>query len=299
MHDVIDGRRGRQSDHVDVPLGGHVCFGYRDEDEYGLVLAQYAREGLDAGERVVCFVPAERRDLVFEVLLAAGHDPRDLQAAGRLHLCDAEHVYGAEVPDFSPERLIASLGSIVDRSLAAGHLAVRVFGEPPDVLRVPEVAAQWPGYEFRVELLAKSRPLRVLCAFDRSRVSREDAAIVAALHGGLPLEGSSALRISATEEGGVALRGELDLSGVELIRRVVLESLPALRAPVIDLSELRFADLAGSRTIQRLAEAMSERFGSVRISNPPRTLERVWELVGYPVGRVEISVPERASEIQL
>lgn len=84
-------------------------------------------------------------------------------------------------------------------------------------------------------------------------------------------------------EGGVRLRpqGELDLYTAPRLERAVLEQLDrGERHVVIDLSRTSFIDSSGIGAFVKLARAVNERGGHLKLTSPTRQVARLFEISG-------------------
>ncbi|MGY2067471.1 STAS domain-containing protein [Blastococcus sp. SYSU DS0619] len=77
----------------------------------------------------------------------------------------------------------------------------------------------------------------------------------------------------------VALTGDVDALGVERLGRVLAASPVDGGTCALDLSGLRFADVAGCRAIARWARTRTERGIDVELRNAPPLVQRAWHLL--------------------
>jgi anti-anti-sigma factor len=91
----------------------------------------------------------------------------------------------------------------------------------------------------------------------------------------------TAERISVAGAPGVALSGELDLTGTELIEVCVQAALlDGGGALVLDLSGLRFMDSTGVNSLLRARSLLGREQRDLVVVCPPGPVRRVLELVG-------------------
>jgi signal transduction histidine kinase len=100
-------------------------------------VAEFLADGLVAGQRLVVFAPAARRDGVSQRLASRGFDVGAVCRSGQLRLHDAgatlSRFMRGDVPD--REQFRASVGAIIEETLdGSGGGAARAYGEMVDVL---------------------------------------------------------------------------------------------------------------------------------------------------------------------
>ena len=77
----------------------------------------------------------------------------------------------------------------------------------------------------------------------------------------------------------VALVGDVDVLGAERLARLLVSFPVAGSTCALDLSGLRFADVAGCRAIARWARSLADRGVRVELRNAPPLMERSWHLL--------------------
>ena len=76
----------------------------------------------------------------------------------------------------------------------------------------------------------------------------------------------------------VAVRGELDMSGIDRVNRAFAEAEEGTKLLVLDLSQLDFIDSTGLEVILRAARRAHDNGGRLVVSRPSRYVRRLLEM---------------------
>ncbi len=147
--------------------GDHVCSLYQTEDEYLRLLTAFAQQGVERGEKVMCF-SATRTPEALLAVLRSRFDCADAIARGQLATFTTAGVY-LQGGSFEPQRMIARLEAERDRALAEGYPALRVTGEmlwALDSRCDPRLLVE---YETRLNTFFKDSRCLALCQYHRGR----------------------------------------------------------------------------------------------------------------------------------
>lgn len=152
----------------DLKAGDHILHIYTTESEYLAILTTYIQHGLARGERILYATDAVSADTILAALEAACCDPAPYVAKGQLVFIPGDVVY---VPDgrFAPERLLATIGAILDESVAAGYPAVRLGGEMSWIARHKPDHESLLEYESRLNHRFPQKNYLLLCQYQRQR----------------------------------------------------------------------------------------------------------------------------------
>lgn len=271
------------------PPGTHLCWTYGDETAHDTSFLGYVTGGLDRGQQVLCFVPTATVDHTIKLIRDEIVDAETAFAAGHLAVSSAEEGY-APGGVFDPSARIAAFSDLADAAVADGYPAVRVFGDPTPVLEDPDVREQWPGYEVRVDLLLARKPLIGLCAFDVRHCAPSTMHAIDALHrdrrGFFAQDAPFSLHADGT--GGLCLSGEIDFGSADLLERAASDAIVDLEEPHVDVTEMRFADVAAVRALERTLRAIADRHGRAAVRGAGRSFLRMWELLGCSGSGIEV-----------
>lgn len=109
----------------EVEPGGHLVHFYADDDALAWSVADYAAEGLDAGEAAVLIAEPAHLGAIRHALRARGVDP-DAGPARGIHLLDAAAIHARFMEGGRPvpERFGDAVGGVW-QSASLGHAGVR------------------------------------------------------------------------------------------------------------------------------------------------------------------------------
>lgn len=261
-------------------LGSHLCLAYGTDASFDDVVTRFTLDGFARAERVVCFLPAGSLDRIVGHLerTVAGFEAALANEA--LQISTAEDAY---LPDgrFDPDARIDGCARMAEDAIDDGFTGLRVLGEVSTITEGGAAWPRWPGYELRVDLLTSRLPLIGVCAFDTRRCDPTVLEIVQALHGSTAgtWEREPICRVGATPTGGVQLAGEVDVACASIVESSTRGASGDVREAVIDLSELRFVDVAGMRAITAGVRALSDAHPRVQLHRAPPMFTRLWNLL--------------------
>ena len=185
---------------------------------------------------------------------------------------------------FDPGARIQAYQALVAQALADGFTGLRVFGDPAPLLADPDVRARWPLFELRADLLVARSLVVALCGYDLRVLDDAAVELPAAVHplrlgaGDAPTPG---FHVHGTADGAVALSGEVDLMYSDPVAGLLSGSAGDLGVPALDVSNLRFIDVAGMRAVVAAARALLAAAGSAEVRGASPLFRRVWSILGY------------------
>jgi anti-anti-sigma factor len=247
------------------------------------VSAEFLAHGLLRGEHVVYFDDGTS-DRVLERMTDDGIAVAGPLREGRFSIVPTER-------HTSPHEVAERVRATVDAALAAGYPAVRITGR----LTVATHAGGEAGmahYDQVIEEVVSRRPARVLCIYDRAHHPEEFVEAMRAAHrtevAAPAIYDDGLLRITAIGPGAARVAGECDHSNRPRIRSFLEAALDrALRQPdaptdiTLDLSSLRFLDVAGAVGLVHAAEEFPDAHRLVLTGVRPR-VQRVLDRCGAP-----------------
>jgi anti-anti-sigma factor len=273
----------------DLDRVGHTCLIPDSDDHLWEVTAGWVAGGLAAGERVVYF-----EDDTADALLSRLDDDRvPVDAAiaeGELLIVPTAQTRvacGFPVPD-----IVDLVRTEIAKSEIDGWPGIRLAGESAAMLPIGGLR-KVVDYERAIdELLTQHPGARMLCRFNRRFFDDEAVAAMRALHTTelvVPaIYDDTLLRVTGAWPTSLRFAGEIDMSNRPQIRRVLDRALDdALRSAhadtdiTIDLSSLRFIDVAGAVELVHAAESFPETHRMVLVGARPR-VQRVLDRCGAP-----------------
>jgi anti-anti-sigma regulatory factor len=250
---------------VDDPSAVHACAVPGSDEQLWEMTARFLGTGLARGEQVV-YLADGTADAVLERLVD-DRVPIDRPLAdGQLTVLDADATRASmRVP---VREAATALAAMVDGAVDAGYTGLRLTGELSSGQH-RSAGPRLADYDGVIDTVLAGRPGRVLCFYDRHRFGDETVERMRALHR-VEVEASALyddglLRVTRTAPFRIRLAGEVDHSNRPVVARMVTAALDdALRsddAPAaleLDLSSLRFLDVAGAVGLVHAAEEFPE-----------------------------------------
>jgi hypothetical protein len=153
---------------VNVRPGDHICAFYVGVEERDQVLLPYLREGLRAGDKVICVVDASEPA---ELLASIGPDI-DVDgciASQQFELRPSSDAYLA-AGSFSTGDMLEFWNASVGAALGeGGYTFSRAVGEMTWALRDPLGVEELVGYESELNRFMPKYPQLILCLYDLKR----------------------------------------------------------------------------------------------------------------------------------
>jgi hypothetical protein len=153
---------------VQVKPGDHICAFYVGLEERDQVLLPYLREGLLAGDKVICVVDASEPS---EVLASMGPDI-DVDgciASQQFELRPSTEAYLPE-GSFSTGEMLEFWNASVGAALGeGGYTFARAVGEMTWALRDAPGVEELVGYESELNRFMPKYPQLILCLYDLKR----------------------------------------------------------------------------------------------------------------------------------
>lgn len=252
----------------DLTVHDHLCFVHDGDAEARRNLVEYAVAGLARRERVcVCAAASIDGDL-----RAYGLPVSDLVDSGKLVIDSAERApLAGGIAD--PGRRLAAYADAAGSALAEGFTGLRVYVETHFLRESP---AAWPGYELRVDLLAKQLPVTAVCAYDARVWNRRDLLLAETIHTRRS-RGHSTYRLCAGRDGTLWLSGEVDFLAADQLYRLLVGVVPDWPTAVLDVSGLGFVDVQGARSLGTACEEIAGRRGPTTLRGGTPLLRGMWE----------------------
>jgi anti-anti-sigma factor len=268
----------------------HACAVAESDEHLWEVTAAWLAGGLAAGERVLYFED-ETATAVLGRLADDRVPVRDAMARGQLVVLPTERtraIMSGPVGDL--ERL---LDGQIDETSAQGWPRLRLTGETACALLPSGGADRVVAFERAAERVLRRHPsTRLLCRYDRMRWSERAIDEMRRMHDtelvSPAVYDDNLLRITRSGPSSARLAGEVDHSNrlriKTLLTRMLDQSLRSHSAPtdiVLDLSSLRFLDVAGAISAVHAAEEFPSTHRLRLVGVRPRVL-RLLERCGAP-----------------
>lgn len=241
-----------------VHLGDHVCWTHGHEGEALDAVGRFAAAGLRLGHKVVCFTDTSPPQAVRARVDAVGVPTEAAVAAGQLRILPAVEVYPTGSRP-TPDSMVATVVGEVDRARHEGYPGIRLSGDMTWTLRSGTTLDDLRRYETALNPLFLDARVAGLCLYDRRIFPADSMRAVAAAHPGTAGPGTARTWVPllrayrTTDPPGLRLVGQVDRSNREaftaVLRHVTADRRAADRPPVLDVSELSFADVGAATAL--------------------------------------------------
>ena len=149
------------------PLAGlrHICCFYGSPQELQTVFLPYLREGLTAGEQVVCIFPSGEHSQLRTGLLDQGVDMRSAEEQSQLQFLTENETY-ISGGMFAKDRMANMLRDVLEQARSASFPYVRTLGEMSWALKNLPGTDDLVDYEYAVNELCSTYDCTLACAYD-------------------------------------------------------------------------------------------------------------------------------------
>ena len=254
----------------------HVCWVYRDDAELTAAAVGFLDGGRARGERLLCI-----GDRVAELLRRSPGALGGVAALtddGTLRILTLAEAYAA-AGGFTAERQHAFYDEATRRALTDGYTGLRVFADVTALADAPGTRPELMRWEHLADdLIAHGPGMSAMCAY------RDDvpAATLGDLGGVHPVVhapvGAVPFQVFFDDDG-LALAGDVDTLSAERLGRILATSPTSGSTVALDLSDLRFADVAACRVLAGWARTLAARGVALELVDAPPLLERMWHLL--------------------
>lgn len=270
----------------DLAPGDHACLTFSDAEERLDIIAAFVRDGLEHGDKVVCFTESVAPDrLTLELLdrcAGAGAGPSgragpDSGAGAGLggsvatdeplrrgqldvQTCDEAWLSGGAL---TATRMIEVLAGQLDLASRQGYAGLRVTADMCWATRPIAAVEQLVVFESEVGRLFTDGRLTAICQYDRQSFDAVTLAFAAAAHpravAATVYHEDPVLRICRQHSPpGVRIAGELDYTRLDALTHALSESLRLDHHPHLNLVQLRFVDAAAASAIMQAGFSLPE-----------------------------------------
>ncbi len=257
-----------------VAPGDHICWTVDDDRTRLDAIAAFVQTGLRAREKVI--YSGDDCAAVLAGITDRGVAVQEPLRTGQLATETSAESYLRDGV-FDPEATIERFRDVMVQARDEGYPGLRAIGDMSWALRRGPGAELLPWYEAAANTLFTDGFLTGVCAYDPRLLGQTELRRLICAHPGaatstMPYDPDTSLRFRRTREPpGLQLLGEADLSNREALATVVHEAVSAHDA-TIDLTGLRFVDMAAARTLLTAAAAGP---GKLRLVGCSPTLVRL------------------------
>ena len=270
---------------LDAPTGlrpgDHVCWTFADAADFTAAVLPFLDEGRRLGEHLL-LVGASLPELLPGLAALPGRD--EMLASGQLEVRSTAEVYASD-GELSPAEQVAAYRSLVDAALARGRTGLRVAADVTPLVRGGvDGRRRLHVYEQLADALMGSVAMTALCLYEAS-LGAEVLGPVTLLHPDQHHGDEEPLAHLSGRGSSLSLHGEVDVTQADGLARALVDV--ACGAPgevVLDLSDLRFLDVAGARALARAAQVLRGADVHLRLVRAPRIVARCLALFGLDAG---------------
>ena len=256
-----------------VPVG-HLGWTYRSRADFRARAAEYASDGLRAGQWVQ--IVTDARDDADLIADAIGAGPPELG------ICAPSALLPTCGDRIEPRAAVHRLATVTSEVLAAGYTGYRAVVDATSLADVPGRLAAYARFEFLVDARMCDLPLTALCAFDETELGRDAAAGLCCLHLHTPATYSPPFRLFAQPPHTFALAGDIDLLSHDLLRstlQAISDCISELPAIDVDVRQLGFVDHRGLQILDEWATRTGTR---IRLQGANALISTIADILQLP-----------------
>lgn len=276
--------------------GRHLCLQYSSEKELGAIVGEFVRGGLVAGEQIGYITGSDARTVISRLASEGVAWEPALRTSALVMICLSDLETG---PDGSrTTATVARVQELVKAALSRGYPAVRVASEVHALAPEAETIEQMHAREALADGLTASFPLTRLCLYDRRHFADAYLTAAARAHDNCMTDDLIYFDDIATitrspRDRELRIAGEIDAFNAVALRRAVADLAHGGAARVtLDVSALRFVDVAGLRAIVEVATARPHTM--LTLAGATAKVVRMLEMCGWaPTPNLLVSPRER------
>jgi hypothetical protein len=256
-------------------MADHVCWVYDESDDesddaFDEALREFIAGGLERGERLLCV-----GDAVIDRLQHT--DVHGLIASGTLETLSLAQAYDA-THEFVPEEQLAYYDAAVQRAVDDGYRGLRVIADVTGLAADPACMDQLMRWEHLAdEWMSRGTGLSAMCTYSAELPAEALAAATSVHPAARAPEFLASFRIFF-DDGRLVLAGSVDTFTAARLAALLASSPVAPHGVVLDVSRLRFLDVAACRTLGRWVR--DGRTPPVTVHGASPMFRRMWRLMG-------------------
>jgi hypothetical protein len=237
--------------------GDHACLTFSDPDERLDIVAAFVLDGLTRSSRVLCLTESIAPEQLAVELSDRGVPVAEAVPRKQLTIHGSEQSWLAG-GELTATNVIELLGRSLDEAARDGFTGLRVTADMCWVNRPMAAAEQLPVFEKEVATLFGDGRLTAICQYDRDVFDAVTLAFAARNHPRAvtaPVYYEDAiLRVTRQHTPpGLRLAGEIDFGHLDALTTALDEALRLDRDIQVNLSKLRFIDVACAAAVGHAA----------------------------------------------
>jgi anti-anti-sigma regulatory factor len=262
--------------------GDHACLTFTDPDERLDLVADFVADGLDQGQRVICFTDSVSPDELIEELAT-----REVAAAAAIHrgqlaLRGSQEWWQAS-GSAAAGRMMDVITSELRDAASEGFPGLRVTADMCWATRPSVAVDQLIDFERQASALFGDGRLTVICQYDRDSFDPVTLAFAADAHpktvAAFAYYDTPLARICRQHRPpGIRLAGEIDYSHLVPLQQALLEALRLDSTIHVNLTKLRFIDVTAATAIAKAALTLPA--GRQMVITCPEVVAAVFDAIG-------------------
>jgi len=258
-----------------------VCWTYADAAGFAAAVLPFLDEGRRLGEHLL-LIGASRPELLQTLAPLPGRD--ELLSSGQLevHGTAGVHASGGEL---SPAGQVAAYRRLVEAALARSRTGLRVAADVTPLVRGgSDARRQLHVYEQLADALVGDVAMTALCLYEES-LEADVLGPIILLHPDQHSGDQEPLAHLSGRGPSLSLHGEVDVTQADALFRALVDV--ACETPgevALDLSDVRFLDIAGARALARAAQVLRAADVQLRLVRVPQVAARCLGLFGLDGG---------------
>ncbi|NUR71030.1 MAG: hypothetical protein HOU81_09425 [Hamadaea sp.] len=232
--------------------GDHACLTYSDRDERLDIVAAFIADGLDRGDKIICYTEDLSADQMTAELVS-----RDVTGAraGQLVIAPSRD---AGLAGVGAQPVVDVLSTELAASVEQGFPGLRVSADMCWAVSPSPAAERLAEFETALGSLFSSGKLTAICEYDRDRFDPVTLAFAARSHAktvaALAYHDDPVLRICRQHRPpGVRIAGELDYTHRDPLEQALSEAVRLDHQLYLNLAKLQFIDVACATLVAKTA----------------------------------------------
>ncbi|HEX6684052.1 MAG TPA: MEDS domain-containing protein [Candidatus Limnocylindrales bacterium] len=265
-----------------LAAGDHACLTFTDPDERLDLVAAFVADGLDLGQRVICFTDSLPPHELTSELATREVAAEAAIGRGQLSMRGSQDSWLAN-GDAVADRMIDLIAGELRQTAADGYPGLRVTADMCWASRPVAAADQLVAFERKAPALFADGKLTVICQYDRDSFDAVTLAFAADAHtktvAALAYHDTPLLRICRQHRPpGIRISGEIDYSHLPPLQQALSEALRLDDTIHVNLRKVAFMDVTTATAIAKAA--LSLPVERRMIVTCPGTVAAVFEAIG-------------------
>ncbi|HEX6498290.1 MAG TPA: MEDS domain-containing protein [Micromonosporaceae bacterium] len=241
----------------DLAPGAHACLTFSDSEERLDILSAFVGNGLDQGQKVVCYTESIPPDVLPDELVDRGISLAEPLRTGQLQVhTGAEWMLTGGV--FRAARAVERLRTELVAARDEGYSGLRISFDQCWATRPVAGVEQLLVFESQVNDLIASAGITAICQYDRAVFDPVTLAAVTQAHRAVVAatiyHEDPVLRICRQlRPPGIRVAGEIDYTRADVLSHALGEAVRLDRDVYVNLRQLRFIDVAAATVLLHAA----------------------------------------------